>query len=226
MKIGFIGLGNVGGKLSESLLRNKFDLTVRDLDSNLTNNFAKQGASVAKTAKELVVAVARIDTWKRNRNFIIEELNWAINSKHCTLIPVIVGMDMEEVFERCKPYVPNEPKLSDYQAFCFHEPLPEDFYRDISDDIFRLERKRYKRKGQSSEAQSELPAEESPEDIYHKFLLPWPTDEALAYKAALEGKIVKSDMEHVHLALFYLKGRFGIKINNISHVDGTNNIIF
>ena len=36
MKIGFIGLGNVGGKLSGSLLRNKFDLTVRDLDNNLT----------------------------------------------------------------------------------------------------------------------------------------------------------------------------------------------
>ena len=30
MKIGFIGLGNVGGKLAESLLRNNFDLTVRD----------------------------------------------------------------------------------------------------------------------------------------------------------------------------------------------------
>ena len=37
MKIGFIGLGNVGGKLAGSLLRNNFDLTVRDLDENLTN---------------------------------------------------------------------------------------------------------------------------------------------------------------------------------------------
>ena len=35
MKIGFIGLGNVGGKLAESLLRNSFDLTVRDLDNML-----------------------------------------------------------------------------------------------------------------------------------------------------------------------------------------------
>jgi len=34
MKIGFIGLGNVGGKLAGSLLRNNFDLTVRDLDEN------------------------------------------------------------------------------------------------------------------------------------------------------------------------------------------------
>ena len=35
MKIGFIGLGNVGGKLAGSLSRNKFDLTVRDLDKKL-----------------------------------------------------------------------------------------------------------------------------------------------------------------------------------------------
>ena len=42
MKIGFIGLGNVGGKLAQSLLRNKFDLTVRDLDIKLTNIFKKK----------------------------------------------------------------------------------------------------------------------------------------------------------------------------------------
>ena len=41
MKIGFIGLGNVGGKLAGSLLKNKFDLTVRDLEKNLTNDFKK-----------------------------------------------------------------------------------------------------------------------------------------------------------------------------------------
>ncbi|GIS78032.1 MAG: hypothetical protein CM1200mP13_13910 [Candidatus Pelagibacterales bacterium] len=29
MKIGFIGLGNVGGKLAGSLLRNNFDVTIR-----------------------------------------------------------------------------------------------------------------------------------------------------------------------------------------------------
>ena len=53
MKIGFIGLGNVGGKLASSLLRNKFDLTVRDLKKNLTNDFKNRGAKVSKTAKEL-----------------------------------------------------------------------------------------------------------------------------------------------------------------------------
>ena len=53
MKIGFIGLGNVGGKLAASLLRNKFDLTVRDLETKLTNDFKNKGARVSNSAKEL-----------------------------------------------------------------------------------------------------------------------------------------------------------------------------
>jgi len=53
MKIGFIGLGNVGSKLANSLLRNKFDLIVRDVEKNLTNDFKNRGAKVSKTAKEL-----------------------------------------------------------------------------------------------------------------------------------------------------------------------------
>ena len=40
--------------------------------------------NAAKTAKELVVAVARIDTWKRNRNLIIEEYK-----KQDKLIPIV-----------------------------------------------------------------------------------------------------------------------------------------
>ena len=62
MKIGFIGLGNVGGKLAGSLLRNKFDLTVRDLDGNLTENFKNLGAKVASSAKELAEQVDLIIT--------------------------------------------------------------------------------------------------------------------------------------------------------------------
>jgi len=62
MKIGFIGLGNVGGKLAGSLLRNKFDLTVKDLDENLTNEFKNLGAKVASSAKELAEQVDLIIT--------------------------------------------------------------------------------------------------------------------------------------------------------------------
>ena len=44
MKVGFIGLGNVGGKLSGSLLRNGYDLTVRDLDPAAAQPFLDRGA--------------------------------------------------------------------------------------------------------------------------------------------------------------------------------------
>tara|TARA_B100001029_G_scaffold9515_1_gene6614 strand:+ start:3448 stop:4389 length:942 start_codon:yes stop_codon:yes gene_type:complete len=62
MKVGFIGLGNVGGKLAGSLLRNKFDLTVRDLDQDLTKSFIDLGAKVANTPKELTEQVDLIIT--------------------------------------------------------------------------------------------------------------------------------------------------------------------
>ena len=62
MKVGFIGLGNVGGKLAGSLLRNNFDLTVRDLDKNLTKSFVDLGAKAANSAKELAEQVDLIIT--------------------------------------------------------------------------------------------------------------------------------------------------------------------
>ena len=62
MKVGFIGLGNVGGKLASSLLRNKFDLTVIDLDSSLTKDFVANGASSTNSPKELAQKVDIIIT--------------------------------------------------------------------------------------------------------------------------------------------------------------------
>ena len=62
MKIGFIGLGNVGGKLASSLLRNKFELTVRDLDKDLTKDFKNKGAKIANSPKELAQQVDLIIT--------------------------------------------------------------------------------------------------------------------------------------------------------------------
>jgi len=62
MKIGFIGLGNVGGKLARSLLRKKFDLTVIDLENNLMKDFLSNGAKTAKSPKELTEKVDLIIT--------------------------------------------------------------------------------------------------------------------------------------------------------------------
>ena len=53
MRVGFIGLGNVGGKLANSLLRNGINLTVKDLDLKLMNIFKEAGASLSKSPKEL-----------------------------------------------------------------------------------------------------------------------------------------------------------------------------
>jgi 3-hydroxyisobutyrate dehydrogenase len=55
-KVGFIGLGNVGGKLAGSLLRNGFDLMVRDLDKAMAQPFLDQGAKWADSPKEMAVA--------------------------------------------------------------------------------------------------------------------------------------------------------------------------
>ncbi|UUX48497.1 NAD(P)-dependent oxidoreductase [Nisaea acidiphila] len=53
MKIGFIGLGNVGGKLAGSLLRNGADLTVRDLDAALAQPFLDKGAAFGESPKAM-----------------------------------------------------------------------------------------------------------------------------------------------------------------------------
>ena len=56
MKVGFIGLGNVGGKLAGSLLRNGVDVTVRDLDQSVAAPFLADGASWAESPAALAQA--------------------------------------------------------------------------------------------------------------------------------------------------------------------------
>ena len=56
MQIGFVGLGNVGGQLAGSLLRNGMNLMVRDIDEDLMDRFVSQGATKADSAKELASA--------------------------------------------------------------------------------------------------------------------------------------------------------------------------
>lgn len=54
MKVGFIGLGNVGHKLAGSLLRNGVDLTVLDLNPALMEAMVAKGAKAAGSAGELM----------------------------------------------------------------------------------------------------------------------------------------------------------------------------
>ena len=60
--VGFIGLGNVGGKLAGSLLRNKCDVMVRDLDRDLAAPFLEAGAKWADSPKAMAEACEIIIT--------------------------------------------------------------------------------------------------------------------------------------------------------------------
>lgn len=53
LKVGFIGLGNIGGKLAGSLLRNGVKLTVRDLDADIAQPFLDGGAEWADSPREM-----------------------------------------------------------------------------------------------------------------------------------------------------------------------------
>ena len=54
--IGFIGLGNVGGKLAASLLRNNFDLAIFDISPECQNKFRDLGAKVCSSPAEVTRA--------------------------------------------------------------------------------------------------------------------------------------------------------------------------
>ena len=62
MKVGFIGLGSVGAELAGSLLRNGFDLTVRDLDQGAAQPLLAAGAHWARSPAEMMLAVDAVIT--------------------------------------------------------------------------------------------------------------------------------------------------------------------
>lgn len=53
-RVGMVGLGNIGGKLAGSLLRNGVDLTVLDLDADVVADFVARGAAAAADPAELM----------------------------------------------------------------------------------------------------------------------------------------------------------------------------
>jgi 3-hydroxyisobutyrate dehydrogenase len=61
-KIGFIGLGNVGGKLAGSLARHRMKLYVRDLNPDLEAPFLQRGAARAASPREMAETVDVIIT--------------------------------------------------------------------------------------------------------------------------------------------------------------------
>ena len=62
MKIGFIGLGNVGGKLAGALIRNGWDVTGRDLEPVLVGEFVARGATAGDSPAQMMRACDAVIT--------------------------------------------------------------------------------------------------------------------------------------------------------------------
>lgn len=62
MKYGYIGLGNLGGHLAASLIRNGFDVVVFDRDTALSDRHRAMGAKVAASAADLAGQVDHVFT--------------------------------------------------------------------------------------------------------------------------------------------------------------------
>tara|TARA_B110000211_G_scaffold24999_1_gene25625 strand:+ start:5584 stop:6528 length:945 start_codon:yes stop_codon:yes gene_type:complete len=62
MKIGFVGLGNVGAKLAGSFLRNGHDLYVHDLNADFVSDFVNRGAKDGKSPAELMLTCEAVIT--------------------------------------------------------------------------------------------------------------------------------------------------------------------
>ena len=62
MHYGYIGLGNLGGHIAQSLIRKGFKVTVYDLDPKLAERHIKAGAAWAASPKELASQVDHVFT--------------------------------------------------------------------------------------------------------------------------------------------------------------------
>ena len=71
MKVGFIGLGNVGSKLAGSLLRNGVDVTIRDLDEAKVAEFAARGAKVGESPAPEDLQPSDLAAWTMLANMLM-----------------------------------------------------------------------------------------------------------------------------------------------------------
>ena len=62
MHYGYVGLGNLGGHLAASLIRNGFEVVVNDIDRSLAERHLRAGATWADTPKELARQVDHVFT--------------------------------------------------------------------------------------------------------------------------------------------------------------------
>ena len=85
INIGFIGLGNVGSKLANSILMAGYNLFIHDLKKNKGNKLLKKGAVWSKSIKSLLskttVIITCLPSPKTGSN-VVQKMSNYINNKH------------------------------------------------------------------------------------------------------------------------------------------------
>jgi hypothetical protein len=136
--------------------------------------------------------LARIEEGNADgQNFIIEELNWAINDNK--LIPISIGLPVNEIEGKCTHWVNG---LKGLQFLYFEDKNAVDNQTILNqiNKLIRLHQKTNANKFSfvASSDTSQLTSEQA---------------------EVLENKFLKAPLDYVVLARFYLTGRFGVKIS-------------
>lgn len=147
-------------------------------------------------------------------NIILQELELAVSQDK--LLPVVIGVSIEEMLTRCTPAIPG---LKD--SHCFEVDAKNE--NNAKFIVYSLT-ERYELTNDVVQPKEPVGFAESllipmpkqslmPEEAYHKFDRLWSKDEALQYKEELEKKSERTALENTVLAKFYLSGRFDIRID-------------
>ncbi len=83
--IGFIGLGNVGSKIANNILKGNFNLFVNDLDKNKSKKLVKKGAQWSENFEELAnktsIIITCLSSPYQSRN-VIKDILPFLNTNH------------------------------------------------------------------------------------------------------------------------------------------------
>lgn len=94
MKVGFIGLGNMGGPMATTIAHSGFDLIVRDTDENLASQIARSSGAVAASSPSDFAEVEIVVTMLPTSTIVSQALfDWGDGVVH-HLAPDAVIVDM------------------------------------------------------------------------------------------------------------------------------------
>ena len=80
VNVGFIGLGNVGSRIAENILRGGFKLFINDLNRNLSKNLIEKGAkwssNLESLASQSTIIITCLPSPVAVNNVLVEKWQW------------------------------------------------------------------------------------------------------------------------------------------------------